>query len=122
MVQVRIGIAVLPCKRITAHAEKFIIVRIFRLRSTPTSTGMVATPDAQSPVLSLMSGSTEATNVQQNMKRKTTTDAVPGTEAPRYTGTSENASAHEIETTKFFITGISFKRRYPDHFGSKGTL
>jgi hypothetical protein len=117
-----IGMAELPIVRIMAPAETFIIVRILRLRATPTRTGMVATPVAESPLRSLMSGSTEATNVQQNMNRNTTMDAAPGADAPRYTGTSENASAHDVETTRFFMTGISFKRRYPHHLGSIGTL
>jgi len=116
------GITFLTVMRMRAPAEIFIKVRILRLRPTPTRTGMVATPDAKSPVRSLISGSTDATNVQQNMNRNTTRDAAPGTEVLRYTGTSENASAHDVETTRFFITGISFNRRYPHHLGSIGTL
>jgi hypothetical protein len=61
-------------------------------------------------------------NVQQNMNRNTIRDPAPGAELPRYTGTSENAIAHAVETTRFFMTGISFNRRYPHHFGSTGTL
>jgi hypothetical protein len=117
-----IGITVLPRRRIMAPAEIFIMVRILRLRPTPIRTGMVATPVAKSPLRSLMSGRTEAINVQQKMNRNTTIDDPPGAAVLRYTGTSENASAHDRETTRFFITGISFKRRYPHHFGSIGTL
>jgi hypothetical protein len=77
------GMTWVPSRRIMAPAEMFITVRILLLRSTPTSTGMVATPVAESPLRSLMSGSTEATNVQQKMNKKTIIEAVSGLEAFR---------------------------------------
>ena len=77
------GITLAPSRRIMAPAEMFIAVRITLLRSTPTSTGMVATPVAESPLRSLISGSTEATNVQQKMNEKTIIEAVFGVEALR---------------------------------------
>jgi hypothetical protein len=112
----------LPRKRIQAPAAMFSAVRRILLLATPRRTGMVAKPVAESPVRSLMSGSTEATNVQENMNMNVTRVAVPGVDPDRYTGNSEKESPHAQETTMFFMTGISFNRWYSHPLGRIGTL
>jgi hypothetical protein len=112
----------LPNVKMRTPDRVLITVRRYLVRATPIRTGMVATPVAESPARSLMSGSVEAMNVQENVNRNTSKVAVPGIDAVINTGKSDAESAHDMETTRFFITGISFNRRYLHDRGRMGTL
>jgi hypothetical protein len=112
----------LPRMKMSTPDMRLIPVRRTLVRATPIRTGMVATPVAESPTRSLMSGSVEAMNVQEKINRNTTRVAIPGIDAVINTGRSDAENAHDVETTTFFITGISFNRRYLHHRGRMGTL